>query len=123
MVEWQARRLRVQRLRRVILLFVGLDRIKERKRRIVTRPPARKPTQVERTVYNVTGNIARDLTMGLSTFGQSKEKQAETLRSKGYSDDVIKDYQDRTAASQERMRQQMARNNDDDNDRRQHLRQ
>lgn len=77
------------------------------------RPPSRKPTQIERTAYNVTGNIARDLTMGLSTFGQSGEKQAETLRSKGYSDDVIKDYQERTAASQERMRQSMMRSNDD----------
>ena len=67
------------------------------------RPPSRKPSQFERTVYNVTGNIARDLTMGLSTFGQSKEKQAETLRSRGYSDDVISDYQARTEATKARM--------------------
>ena len=81
------------------------------------RPPARKPTQVERTVYNVTGNIARDLTMGLSTFGQSGERQAQTLRERGYSDDVIKEYQDRTAASQERMRQSMMSSNDDNDSR------
>ena len=80
------------------------------------RPPARKPTQIERAAYNVTGNIARDLTMGLSTFGQSGERQAQTLRDRGYSDDVIKDYQERTAASQARMREQMARSNDNDND-------
>lgn len=80
------------------------------------RPPSRKPTQIERTVYNVTGNIARDLTMGLSTFGQSGERQAQTLRERGYSDDVIKDYQDRTAATRERMRQESMRSdygNDD----------
>lgn len=73
------------------------------------RPPARKPTQLERTAYNVTGNIARDLNMGLSTFGQSKEKQTATLQAAGYSDDVIKDYQDRTAATQARMASQNMR--------------
>lgn len=66
------------------------------------RPPSRKPTTTERAIYSATGNVARDITMGLSTFGQSKEKQAETLRSKGYSDDVIKDYQERSAASMAR---------------------
>jgi hypothetical protein len=67
------------------------------------RPPTRKPTKVERTVYNVTGNIARDLNMGFSTFGQSKEKQTATLQAAGYSDDVIKDYQARTEATKARM--------------------
>lgn len=81
------------------------------------RPPSRKPTSMERAAYNITGNIARDLTMGFSTFGQSGERQAETLRARGYSDDVIKDYQDRTAATQKRMREEMARSRRDDNDR------
>jgi len=82
------------------------------------RPPTRKPTKVERTVYNVTGNIARDLNMGLSTFGQSKEKQAETLRSRGYSDDVISDYQARTEATKARAAQQNMRTEYGNDDRR-----
>ena len=81
------------------------------------RPPTRKPTKVERTVYNVTGNIARDLTMGLSTFGQSGERQAQTLRERGYSDDVIKDYQERTERDrEERLASLMSRSDDDKRD-------
>jgi len=82
------------------------------------RPPSRKPTQLERSVYNFTGNIARDLTMGLSTFGQSGERQAQTLRDRGYSDDVISDYQARTAASAARRSERLASRGsggDDDN--------
>ena len=56
--------------------------------------------------------------MGLSTFGMSKERQAEKLSEMGYSSKAIDSYQARTAASQERMREQMARSNDDDNDKR-----
>lgn len=78
------------------------------------RPPSRKPTTAERAVYSATGNLARDITMGLSTFGQSKEKQAETLRSKGYSDDVIKSYQERSAASLARAQAEQARTSKDD---------
>lgn len=62
-------------------------------------------------------NIASDLQMGLSTFMQGKEKQAETLKAQGYSDAAIKDYQDRTAATQQRMREEMAKSSRDDNDR------
>ena len=82
------------------------------------RPPSRQPTQLERSVYNFTGNIARDLTMGLSTFGQSGERQAQTLRDRGYSDDVISDYQARTAASAARRSERLASRGsggDDDN--------
>lgn len=78
--------------------------------------PPKKPSAFEKKVYDVTGSFARDLNMGLSTFGQSKEKQTATLQAAGYSDDVIKDYQERTAASRERMRKQMASSNDNDND-------
>lgn len=78
------------------------------------RPPSRKPTTAERAVYSATGNLARDLTMGLSTFGQSKERQAETLRSKGYSDDVIKSYQERSAASMARALAEEKRTSKDD---------
>ena len=78
------------------------------------RPPSRKPTTAERAVYSATGNLARDITMGLSTFGQSKEKQAETLRSKGYSDDVIKSYQERSAASMARALAEEKRTSKDD---------
>jgi len=77
------------------------------------RPPSRKPTTTERAIYSATGNLARDLTMGFSTFGQSKERQAETLRSKGYSDDVIKDYQDRSAASMARALEAASKSDND----------
>ena len=82
------------------------------------RPPSRKPTQLERSVYNFTGNIARDLTMGLSTFGQSGERQAQTLRDRGYSDDVISDYQARTAASAARRSERLASRGSGGDDRR-----
>ena len=65
--------------------------------------PPKKPSALEKKVYDVTGSIARDLNMGLSTFGQSKEKQTATLQAAGYSDDVIKDYQARTEATKARM--------------------
>ena len=77
------------------------------------RPPKR-PSALDKKVYDATGNIAKDLHMGFSTLFQSKEKQAETLAAKGYSDEEIKSYQDRTAASQERMRQSMMNSSSDD---------
>ena len=64
----------------------------------------------------ISQNIAADLSMGLSTFGQGKERQAATLKAQGYSDKAIKDYQDRTAASMARMREEMAKSSKDDND-------
>ena len=57
-------------------------------------------------------NVKSDLSIGLSTIGQSKEKRAETMKDAGYSDAAIKDYEDRTEASaakhkeiQDRLRQ------------------
>jgi hypothetical protein len=80
--------------------------------------PKSKPDPVSRTVSNFTRSFMNDLTIGLSTFGQTGEAQAETLRSKGYSDDVIKDYQDRTAATKARgaaeAAKAAARRSDDD---------
>jgi len=43
--------------------------------------------------------IATDIKMGLSTFGQSKEQQAQTFREQGYSEKAIQSYQERSAAS------------------------
>lgn len=80
--------------------------------------PKPKPDPVSRTVSNFTRSFMNDLTIGLSTFGQTGEAQAETLRSKGYSDDVIKDYQERTAATKARgaaeAAKAAARRSDDD---------
>ena len=79
------------------------------------RPPTR-PSALDKKVYDATGNLAKDLHMGFSTLFQDKEKQAETLKEKGYSDEEIKKYQERTAASQEAMRQSMMNSGGDDND-------
>ena len=59
-------------------------------------------------------NISTDVKMGLSTFGLTGEAQADKLKSQGYSDAAIKDYQDRTAASKARLAAQ-SDSNDDDN--------
>jgi len=69
---------------------------------------------LRQTIQSTGSSIATDLKMGFSTFGQSKEKQAATLKAAGYSDSAIRSYQDRTAASQERMRQSMMSSSDDD---------
>ena len=71
--------------------------------------PKPKPSPISRTISNVSRSVVNDVAMGLSTFGQSKEKQRETLRSKGYSESVIDDYQARTAASAARAAQQNMR--------------
>ena len=71
---------------------------------------------LRQTAQGVTRNITTDLRMGLATFGMSRERQAEKLSEMGYSSRAIDSYQARTAASQERMREQMARSNDNDND-------
>jgi hypothetical protein len=71
---------------------------------------------LRQTVQGVTRNITTDLRMGLSTFGMSKERQAEKLSEMGYSPRAIDSYQARTAASRERMRQESMRSdygNDD----------
>ncbi len=50
--------------------------------------------------------IISDLQMGMSTFGMSKAAQAQKLSEMGYSPSAIDSYQARTAATQERMRQE-----------------
>ena len=76
--------------------------------------PQSAPSPISRTFSDITRGIRRDLSMGLSTFGQTGEQQAQTLREAGYSDEAISDYQARTAASQERMRQSMMSQGGDD---------
>ena len=63
-------------------------------------------------------NIQTDVEMGLSTIGMGKEAQAEKLKSQGYSDAAIKDYQDRTAASMERALAEEKRTSKDDSPKR-----
>ena len=53
-------------------------------------------------------NISRDIGMGVSGGLGSNERQASNLSRAGYSDAEIKDFQDRTAATQERNRQEAA---------------
>jgi len=65
------------------------------------------------TVKSAASSLATDIKMGLSTFGQSKEKQAQTLRDQGYSEKAISSYQERTEASKARA----ATTQRDDNDR------
>lgn len=53
--------------------------------------------------------IATDIKMGLSTFGQSKEQQAQTFRDQGYSERAIQSYQERSAASLAKAQAEMDR--------------
>ena len=71
---------------------------------------------VRQTVQSGIDQLQSDLSMGLSTFGQTGEQQAQTLREAGYSDEAIREYQADTAASRERMRKSMMSQRDD-NDR------
>ena len=59
---------------------------------------------VRQTAKSTLSSVTSDIKMGLSTFGQSKEKQAQTLRDAGYSEKAITSYQERTAASAARAR-------------------
>ena len=59
---------------------------------------------VRQTAKSMLSSVTSDIKMGLSTFGQSKEKQAQTLRDAGYSEKAITSYQERTAASAARAR-------------------
>jgi secreted trypsin-like serine protease len=61
----------------------------------------------------VVKNISTDVKMGLSTFGLTGKAQADKLKSQGYSDAAIKDYQDRTAANKARSAQIKTDDNDD----------
>ncbi len=54
-------------------------------------------------------SVTSDIKMGLSTFGQSKAKQAQTLRDAGYSERAITSYQERTAASAARARESLSK--------------
>ena len=58
-------------------------------------------------------NISTDVKMGLSTFGLTGKAQADKLKSQGYSDAAIKDYQARTAASKKRLAEQPSGGGDD----------
>lgn len=58
-------------------------------------------------------NISTDVKMGLSTFGLTGKAQADKLKSQGYSDAAIKDYQTRTAASKKRLAEQPSGGGDD----------
>lgn len=55
------------------------------------------------TGKSIINSITSDIKMGLSTLGQDKEAQAQTLRDQGYSERAIQSFQDRTAASQAAM--------------------
>ena len=70
--------------------------------------PRPAPSPIARTASNIGRSIMNDIRMGTSTFGQTGEQQAETLREAGYSEDVISDYQARTEATKERARQEEA---------------
>lgn len=63
---------------------------------------------------SVVDKIKTDISMGLSTIGQSGEQQAETLREQGYSDKAIKSYQERTAASLKQAQSMMSQSDDND---------
>ncbi len=60
-------------------------------------------------------SFTNDLSMGLSTFGQSTENQFNSLVNQGWSESAARDYQERTAASMKRALEQAERNSSDDN--------
>ena len=66
------------------------------------------------TVKSAASSLATDIKMGLSTFGQSKEQQAQTFRDQGYSERAIQSYQERTAASMARALAEEKRTSKDD---------
>jgi hypothetical protein len=61
------------------------------------------------TVKSTASSLATDIKMGLSTFGQSKEQQAQTFRDEGYSERAIQSYQERSAASLARAKAEQER--------------
>ena len=73
---------------------------------------------LRQTAQAVTRNISTDLRMGLSTFGMSKDRQAEKLSQMGYSPKAIDSYQARTAATAARAAQQNMRTEYGNDDRR-----
>jgi hypothetical protein len=66
------------------------------------------------TIKSTGSSLLTDIKMGTSTFGQSKEQQAQTLRDQGYSEKAITSYQERTAASMERALAEQERISKDD---------
>lgn len=64
------------------------------------------------TVKSTASSLATDVKMGLSTFGQGKEQQAQTLRDQGYSERAIQSYQERTEASKARAAAMSSNDND-----------
>ena len=80
--------------------------------------PARRPSGgkgTKPTVKSTASSLATDIKMGLSTFGQSKEQQAQTFRDQGYSERAIQSYQERSAASLAAAQAEMDRISKDDN--------
>jgi hypothetical protein len=74
--------------------------------------PARRPSGgkgTKPTVKSTVSSLATDIKMGLSTFGQSKEQQAQTFREQGYSERAIQSYQERSAASLAKAQAEMDR--------------
>ena len=68
---------------------------------------------LRQTVGSTASSFTTDLKMGLSTFGQGKEQQAQTLRDQGYSERAIQSYQERTEASKARAAAMSSNDNDD----------
>jgi len=64
------------------------------------------------TVKSTASSLVTDVKMGLSTFGQGKEQQAQTLRDQGYSEKAIQSYQERTEASKARAAAMSSSDND-----------
>lgn len=62
-------------------------------------------------------NISRDIGMGVSAGLGSRERRSSNLSRAGYSDADIKDFEDRTAATQERNRREAAERRNDRRDR------
>ena len=70
------------------------------------RPDTSSPVyRVSQAVSTAASNLARDVSMGATTFGRSEAAGNAALSAAGYSQEVIQDYRDRTAATQERNRQ------------------
>ena len=65
------------------------------------------------TVKSAASSLATDIKMGLSTFGQSKEQQAQTFRDQGYSERAIQSYQERSAASMARALEAASKSDND----------
>ena len=60
-------------------------------------------------IRGVGQGIARDVAMGFSAGFGNRDKQASNLSNRGYSQDQIRDFQSRTAATMERNRQEQER--------------